>query len=429
MKTYLPFFLILFASAEIAFADAEKNVVLDPLIRTRLKMLGMHGLEKLPANANRFQFELGKKLFGERLLSGNKRISCQSCHNPEKGTSDGFPMSQTENGKGILRRNAPHLFNAGMGQKKNMFWDGRVQYDFAKKIFTTPEPDLNGVKPKLSDISNAMKSALAAQALFPMVTSNEMRGAAGENEIADAKSNQEAWSLLTGRIKKQTEYQALIKKSYPEVNFEKINIGHLTEAIAVFEKEAFQSTEAPVQKYLRGENSALTNQQKRGFVIFMNKCMSCHSGNEFGNNELFSSVSAPEWGQAPLHSDLGRAEISKNPEQNFFFKTPSLLNVSLTAPYMHNGAYQTLSEVIEHYNHLSKSLNGFEVDNDRRSKIPVDVEIQKNPNSLDDIWLSSQSAKNPKIENRLFLTDLEKKYLEVFLREALTDKTWVRKNK
>lgn len=423
----MKFFLILFCLSNIAFADAEKNVVLDPLIRTRLKMLGMHGLEKLPANPNKSQVELGRKLFSEKLLSGNKRISCQTCHDPARGTTDQLPMSQTENGKGILRRNAPHLFNAGLNHKSNMFWDGRVHYDFAKKIFSTPESALNGNNPESKEIAEAMTSALSAQALFPLVTSNEMRGEKGENEIADAKSNLEAWDKIVSRIKKNADYKKLLSSAYPKIDFEKINIGHLAEAIGAFERENFQSIEAPIQKYLRGNNSAMTNPQKRGFVIFMNKCMSCHSGNELGNNELFSSVAAPQWGQAPFSSDLGRAEVTKNSDQKFFFKTPSLMNIALTAPYMHNGAYQTLREVIEHYNHLSKSLNEFEVSNARRSKIPVDIEVQKNPNALDDIWLSSQVAGNPKIENRLFLSDLEKDYLEIFLREALTDKNWVKK--
>lgn len=390
-------------------------------------MLGLQGLQKLPPNPNRAQVELGKRLFNEKLLSGNKRISCQTCHNPETGTSDTRPMSQTENGKGILRRNAPHLFNAGTGKKENMFWDGRVHFNTKEKIFQTPEPALNGKNPAAASIANAMSSALSAQALFPMVTFNEMLGRKGENEIADSKTNLEAWEKLTARIKGQPHYKDLLAKAYPGTDFQKINIGHLAEAIGAFEKEEFQSTGSRFQQYLRGDNDAMTNKEKRGLVIFMNKCMTCHKGNELGDNSLFASVAAPQWGEKPFTPDRGHADVSKNSDQKFFFKTPSLMNLSLTAPYMHNGSLQTIREVLDHYNHLSKSLNSFEASSERRAKIPVEVEIEKTPGALDEIWLSSQVAANPKIQNRLFLTDLEKDYLEIFLRDSLTDSRWKKK--
>ncbi len=403
--------------------SAEKNIVLDTIIRPRMKMLHMYGLEPLKVE-NKARFELGKKLFSDKLLSGNKRISCQTCHDPQKGTSDQFPMSQTEDSKGILRRNAPHLFNSGMGLKQHMFWDGRVQYDFKKKIFSTPEPALNGANPKAPHIAGALTSALAAQALFPMVTSNEMMGTKGENEVADSDSNLEAWEKITKRITNREDYKKLIAEAFPQVKTEQINIGHLAEAIGTFEKYEFQSTGSPFQRYLRGDDEAMSNQQKRGFVIFMNKCLSCHSGNELGDNNLFASVAAPQWGIKPLVLDKGRSEVSGVASQNFFFKTPSLMNVALTAPYMHNGSLPTLRDVLNHYNHLNKSLDGFEADESRRSRIPVDVEIEKRPGMLDEIWLSSQAGNNPKIQNRLFLTDLEKDYLEIFLKEALTDPKW-----
>jgi len=386
-------------------------------------MLHMDGLQPIKSD-NSIRYELGKKLFSDKLLSGNKRISCQTCHNPNTGTSDQMPMSQTENGQGILRRNAPHLFNSGLGMKKHMFWDGRVEYDFTKKIFNTPEPSLNGQAPKAPEIATAMTSALAAQALFPMVTSNEMMGLKGENDIADSKTNLEAWEKIVKRVKAKDEYRQMLQKAFPQWPVEKITIGHLAEAIATFEKVEFQSTGSPFQKYLRGDNDAMTNQQKRGFVIFMNKCLSCHSGNELGDNTLFASVAAPQWGVKPLSLDKGRGEITGKTTQNFFFKTPSLMNVALTAPYMHNGSLQSLREVLNHYNHLNKSLDGFEADGNRRAKIPVEVEIEKRPGVLDEIWLSSQAGTNPKIQNRLFLTDLEKDYLEIFLKEALTDPKW-----
>lgn len=420
-------FLICYFFLHPAFSE-EKNVILDPVLHERLRSLNIHPLEVPPKNPNRFQVELGKKLFSDTILSGNKRVSCQTCHTPDKGTSDSLPMSQTEDGKGILRRNAPSLFNVGVENKSFMFWDGRIHYNSKDRIFTTPEAALNGSNPKALSIASAMTSALSAQALFPLVNQMEMMGKKGENEIADAQDNLEAWARILYRVKDNKTYNDLFLKAYPNIPMDKINIGHVAEAIASFEREEFQSTGSPFERYLRGDNSAMSNQQKRGLVVFLGsgKCVRCHQGSELGNNSMFASIAAPQWGEAPFVPDLGRAEIIHDSRRNYFFKVPSLVNISLTAPYMHNGSFQTLREVIEHYDHISSSLNNFEVSNERRAKIPVEVAVEKSPKVLDDIWLSSQGPLTPKLENRLFLTKLEKDYLEIFLKEALTDPRWIR---
>lgn len=306
-----------------------------------------------------------------------------------------------------------------------MFLDGRVSYDPVKKTFQTPEFSLNGENPKASAIASAMSSALSAQALFPLVARDEMQGRKGENEIADAKDNLEAWEKIVSRLKK-VEYKKLFLEAYPDTPLEKINIGHVAEAIGAFEREEFQAMSSPFQRYLQGDNDAMTSDQKRGFFIFMGsgKCINCHNGGDLGDNSNFASVGAPQWGAVPLRLDLGRAEVTKNSRQNFFFRIPGLINVGLTAPYMHNGAFINLSEVIQHYNHISGSLNDFEVSNERRSKIPVEVSIEKNPAKIDDIWLSSQTPDTPKLKNRLLLTGIEQNYLAIFLKEALTDPIW-----
>lgn len=417
--------LTLFLILSIQTTHAEEKSAIDHLLRNRIDFYNIRPLKTLSPNSNRALVELGQRLFADVNLSGNRKMSCQTCHNPKTGTSDARPMSQSENGKGILRRNAPALFNAGQGVKSFMFWDGRVHYDFKNKIFSTPEPALNGANPKALEITSVMTSALSAQAIFPLVAHNEMLGEKGQNEIADAKDNLEAWDRLVARLK---VYRPLFQKAYPETPFEKINIGHIGESIAAFEKEAFQSTESPFQRYLKGDNSAMTPDQKRGFFIFLGsgKCIRCHQGSELGNNNSFASVGVPQWGEAPLQLDMGRGAVVKQSARNFFFRVPSLLNISLTAPYMHNGAFQTLREVINHYDHISGSLNDFEVSNQRQSTIPVDVEIAKNPQTLDEIWLSSQSGLSPVLKNRLLLTKPEKDFLEVFLKEALTDLNWAR---
>ncbi len=428
MKRLLFFLSISFLSTSVFSED--KNILLDPILRDSLEYFNIRPLKAPPLNPNRAQVELGKKLFSDPLLSGNQRKSCRTCHDPEKGTCDSLPLSQSEDGKGILKRNSQQIFNLGLGNKPFMFWDGRVHYNFKDKVFTTPEVSLNGKNPKAQNITSVLTSALSAQALFPLVNPVEMQGKKGENEIADAKDNLEAWERITSRLKGNKTYKELFSKAYPETPLNKINIGHAAEAIGAFEREEFQSTGSPFNRYLKGDNDALTTPQKRGLMVFLQhgQCVRCHQGSELGNNTVFASISLPQWGEKPFSVDKGRGEVINDSKRNYFFRVPSLLNVGLTAPYMHNGAFQTLREVIEHYNFLGTSLRDFEISDERRKKIPVNVDVEKSPKMLDEIWLSSQVAQNPKIRNRLFLATSEKKYLEIFLREALTDPKFKKKN-
>ncbi|MFA6237725.1 MAG: cytochrome c peroxidase [Bacteriovorax sp.] len=418
MKQFIKLSLI-FISLSVM---AEEKAVIDHAIRQQIKIFNLHSIPILPKNPNRAQVELGRLLFSDTRLSGNNRVSCQTCHTVAGATSDSLPMSRSEDGKGILRRNTPNLFNVGAKSRSFMFWDGRVHFDAKTKIFKTPESALNGVNPKAAHISSVLTSALSAQALFPIVAENEMKGRKGENDIADAKDNLEAWDRVVRRLK-IPQYNKLFQMAYPNVPEYQINIGHVAEAIGAFEREEFQAVSSPFQRYLRGDNDAMTHAQKRGFFLFMStgKCIVCHNGGDLGNSTAFASAGTPQWSASPFKVDLGRAEVTGNTIQKFFFRIPSLINVAKTAPYMHNGAFQTLSEVIKHYDYVSKSINIFEISNERQRKIPVEIKVGKNPLLLDDIWLSTQTPITPELRDRLFLTKIEMNYIELFLKEALTD--------
>lgn len=129
----------------------------------------------------------------------------------------------------------------------------------------------------------------------------------------------------------------------------------------------------------------------------------------------------PQWGADPVSPDKGRGEISNETFRNYFFRTPSLLNVGLTAPYMHNGAFQNLREVINHYSNISFSLKNYEIPADRKSSMPVAVGVEKNPEKLQEVWSSIQA---PFLRNGLMLSESDKDDLEAFLSEALTDPKW-----
>lgn len=339
------------------------------------------------------------------------------------GTSDALPLSRTEDSLGILRRNSQTLFN--LSEHSNMFWDGRVHYDKNSNIFTTPEKNL----PKA--ITEVLTSALSAQAIFPIVSKEEMKGARGENEIADAKNNLEAWSRVVDRLIKEEStnprhktYAELFKQSYPQTKIEDINIGHVGEAIGAFEKEQFQSYGAPYFRYLEGDVSALTEQEKRGFAVFVDrgKCIACHQGAELGNNTFFTSVATPQWGALPLKADHGRAEVINQTDRNYFFRTPSLVNVALSAPYMHNGAFVNLREVINHYSNIRNSLKNYTIPKSVELSMPVPVGVINDPLALNEIWNSIQA---PFLRQGLNLSESEINDLEAFLTNALTDPKWL----
>lgn len=401
---------------------------LDDFLYDKMKVFGIVKYELPPVNTtpdHQARVELGRKLFMDPNLSGNKNISCLTCHNPMKGLGDGLALSQTEDGKGVLRRNANSLYNVGDHQNSFMFWDGRVQYSPIKKYFTTPEPALNGPVPAAAEITTVLKSALSAQALFPLLSHEEMRGRVGDNEIANAKSNLEAWDLIVKRITsdKNNKYVELFKRAYPDA--QKINIGHVGEAMGVFMRESFQSNGSPFHRYAAGDVKAMTTQQKRGFQVFMtSNCIACHSGNLLGNNGFFASVGVPTFGAKPFAADRGRGEITDQDFRNFFFKTPSLINVGLSAPYMHNGAFKTLREVINHYNNVENSLATFDISK-RRTEFPVEVELLNSPGDIKAIWDSVQAGF---LQSGLELGTRSLDDLEAFLKEGLTDPKWDPKN-
>lgn len=396
----------------------------DDFIYQRLKVFGIGKYELLPVNNApdyKARIELGRRLFMDPNLSGNKNMNCLTCHHPMNGTSDALALSQTEGGGRVLRRNSSSLYNVGDAGNKFMFWDGRVHYSPAKKVFTTPEPSFNGVNPKSIEITSVMQSALSAQSLFPIVNVDEMRGQPGENEIANAKTDLEAWDLVMKRLigDKNSKYIDLFNRAYPEV--QKFNIGHAGEAMGTFMREAFQSNGSPFHRYAAGDTTALNAQQKRGLQVFMSSnCISCHSGPLLGNNSFFTSVGVPMYGAKPFTQDRGRAEVTNEKFRTLFFKTPSLINVGLSAPYMHNGAFKTLREVIEHYNNIDASIENFDISK-RRDEFPVEVEVL---NSASDRGTLKASIQAGFLLSGLELTKVSLDDLEAFLKEGLTDPKW-----
>ncbi|HLL01852.1 MAG TPA: cytochrome c peroxidase [Myxococcaceae bacterium] len=233
---------------------------------------------------------LGQRLFFDSRLSRDNTVSCASCHDPARAFADGKRTSVGVS-KRPLRRNTPALWN--LEGRAPYFWDGRA-------------------------------ATLEAQALIPLTNPDEMG--------ADL-------TALPVKLSADAEYRERFKRYFPG---EGISASSIARALAAYER-TLVSRSSPYDRYLAGDRSALTEQQRRGLVLFNGKaeCMICHNGPDLTDNQ-FSRVGLPG-------DDPGRAAVDPVSGPRGGFKTPSLREVSRTAPYFHDGSAASLEEVVEHY--------------------------------------------------------------------------------
>lgn len=319
--------------------------------------------------------DLGEALFFDKLLSGNRDTSCATCHHPQLATGDGLPLSIGTGGHGLgperimggdrelVPRNAPELFNRGSAEWTSMFWDGRINLS---EVYGLSTPVGNGL-PAL------LESALAAQAMFPVTSRDEMRGTFGDtdtrralNEIATVSDMRpkQMWSRLTTRLLAEPGYVALFAAAYPNVPPEQIGFEHAAAAIAAYEIAAFTFMDSPWDRYLAGDQTALSDEAKAGAILFYGDagCGSCHGGNLL-TDQQFHNIGAPQLGPGKLSDerlDLGRFLETGRHEDRYAFRTPPLRNVTLTGPYLHNGAYADLEAVIRHHLNPAGALAAYD---------------------------------------------------------------------
>jgi cytochrome c peroxidase len=411
---------------------------LDQKLKHYIKQFNFEAVEAAPHRDENL-FLLGRELFFERQLSGNNNISCHDCHLPRLGTGDNLPFSIGTGGvglgelrqqatAGVTARNAPPLFNKGSQDFKHLFHDGRVSYNSKTKTFTTPEKGLNGLFPKYRLIAKNLSGALAAQAIFPLVDPLEMLG----SELAHLTRIQ-AWTLLVNKLLDQPKYLELFKKAYPALckkncaKFRaKINIAHVGNALAHFQTVAFHVNDTPWDDYLRGKLNALSEEEKRGAIIFSDKakCTNCHIGKHL-KDDGFDNVLVPKVATS-RSIDLGLYHLKAKASNLFAFATPALRNISLTGPYFHNGSFQTLEQVVEHYNDPVRSLLTYSL-TEQMSDYSYNYQAtpiidQNKPETLM-LLLNSVSAD---LELKLHLSSQEKADLVAFLKHSLTSKRWRR---
>ena len=341
--------------------------------------------------------ELGRFLFFDEALSGNRNISCATCHHPAFFTGDGLSLGVGEGGRGIglarstgagrtrirerVPRNAPALFNIGAVEFRSMFHDGRVEVAGNEASgFRTPLGD---------DLPVGLDSVVAAQAMFPLISGTEMAGQRGENTIGRAVARGEvagaggAWDLIAQRLRDIPEYVDLFRRAFADVrSSDDMTIVHAANALAAFEEAAFRSDQSPFDRFLRGEAGALTAAQDRGRRLFYGRggCARCHAG-PLQTDQRFHSIAMPQVGPGKGdgrdgHEDFGRERVTGDPRDRYRFRTPSLRNVELTGPWGHDGAYASLEEMVGHYIDPARAINEY----DRAQAI---LPSRRNLNQLD----------------------------------------------
>ena len=240
------------------------------------------------------KIELGKALFFDPRLSRDNTLSCASCHHPNLGFSDGRPASIGVGGKPGTR-NAPSLYN--VAYNKFLFWDGRA-------------------------------GSLEEQVLGPLQNPIEMG---------------EALDHLVRELNSVPGYVEAFRKVFGTG----VTVDGIARAISAFERTIL-SNHSPFDRFMAGDDGALTPTAQNGIRVFNEKakCVTCHNGPNFTDNQ-FHALGLPKKEGVP--DDPGRYAVTRNEEEMETFKTPTLRNVAESAPYMHNGMFRTLEEVLDFY--------------------------------------------------------------------------------
>lgn len=237
--------------------------------------------------------ELGHKLFFDPRVSGPATMSCASCHNPALSWGDGLPTAVGSAANHLARR-SPTILNLAWAD--SLFWDGRAD-------------------------------TLEQQAVGPMMAPGEMN---------------QSMPKLVATLASIPGYRDAFAAAFPG---QQISSDTIAAAVATFERTVV-SGDAPFDKWVNGDEKAINESARRGFVTFNDKghCAACHSGWRF-TDDSFHDIGLPD-------DDLGRGKLVEGVEPlRHAFKTPGLRNIAGRAPYMHNGSVATLADVVRHYDH------------------------------------------------------------------------------
>ncbi|KAF7783564.1 cytochrome c peroxidase [Pseudoalteromonas rubra] len=393
----------------------------DDLDQALTELIIQHGLTGKPATGFDLpgvddpEVKLGKLLFFTKAISGDKQVACASCHHPYLGGGDGLslpvgtlaqdpdilgPGRKTTTGQFYVPRNSPSIFNAWV-HKRSLFRDARVEFlDWLnpEQGISTPDVPYGEADP------NAGDSLLAAQARFPVVTPSEMQGF----EFMKGAPNDAVRAHLAARIGNYGNAQGELFRNqwrdyfaavYGDKSAEEIvTFDNITRALAAYQ-QSMNMTDNPWNRYVQGDKTALTTSQKRGAFLYLymppppsdggsepdflpTQCIGCHNTDSFSQTKgtnyhrlAFAQI-GPGIGEVGDESnDRGRTLRNQNLADIYSFRSTTLLNVEVTGPYGHAGNYDTLEEVIEHYDDYHAILDDY-IDNQGWCKQPQFKDIK-----------------------------------------------------
>jgi cytochrome c peroxidase len=268
---------------------------------------------------------LGKALFFDPILSADRTVSCASCHKPEHGFADILPFSYGVDST-LTTRNTPSVKNVLF--RSRFFWDGRA-------------------------------SSLEQQALMPITNPDEM-------------------NLPLDQALERLRQSETYSKAFLNIYKRPVDTASLAAAIAAYER-TLESTFTPFDLWMEGQEDAVSESAKRGKAIFIDKanCFECHFGPDFTQDEMLNIGIY----DGKKYSDPGLAGVTNDRADLGKFKVPSLRNIAQTAPYMHNGMFKTLREVIEYYNNPEKVIP-HPVNVSDRLKKPLNLSAQEKEDLL-----------------------------------------------
>ena len=384
-----------------------------------------------PPEVNAEELALGQALFTSPLLSGNRDTSCATCHDPLFASTDGLSLSIGTGGIGrgpnrqltpyrrLHPRNAPELFLRATPLQTALLRDGGAARN-EEGTFTPPE---EAEQPYRDGVSGLV----AAVALFHVTQRFDMRGNAGDtaidgtpNEIAaiDEDDWHSMWDALALRLRNDAAMRPLIAAAFPDADLDTLTLEQLFGALDRFVAVAFDSRETPFDRFLEGDDSALSDAALRGALLFTGEagCTRCHNGPLLADG-AFHNLGVPFIGLGQEYEepyDFGRASQTERTTDRYAFATAQLRNTAATGPWMHNGAYTSLEAAVRH--HLD----------------PRDALLRYDWQQLDPLLQSTWhgapvdnarllSTLDPLLATPVRLSDRDFDDLLTFLREGLTD--------
>jgi cytochrome c peroxidase len=404
---------------------------LDSLLSLRLEINGVDGrieetlVARLGRPVNGELAEVGRLLFFDPVLSVTEDNSCAGCHGPNASFNDSKSISVGVENNGVVGpgragphnlRRAPTVINAVFYPK--LMWDGRFAANSLDPFdnsdgFTFPDPEGDGL--------SHMEHLLGAQAFTPVSTPMEMAG------FEDVGDNDQIRDLLASRVDAIEEYRTRFSAVFPDIAAgDPVSYSHIGAALAEFQFTLIRA-DAPLDRYARGDTSALTHDQKLGGALFFQRrssCFECHITLGY-SNQMFSDFdnhvlavpqivpldSNAEYDGPGANEDFGLERVTGNPDDRYRFRTTPLRNASFQPTFMHNGAFVCMEDAIRHHTHMYASIETYTT-----SRLEPSLHGGLGP-SGPMVERAHKFSKEPRAD----LTDDEVRILTDFVRNGLSD--------